>query len=102
MISFISGFEIVNVVIPDPKTFIWVAASVADADATVNSNGTKILLPNEISTFLVKSKPDFYNCLKSLPKHSPDSPILWNWVFDHFVLAEYITTFVTDIVYYKI
>ena len=31
MISFISLFEIISVVILDPKTFLWVAASVAGA-----------------------------------------------------------------------
>ena len=58
MISFISSFEIVNVVyfakserrIPDPKFFLWIAASVAAA-AAVNPNGIKTLLANGFSTF---------------------------------------------------
>ena len=48
MISFISLFEIINVVIPVPKIFFWVAASVADT-AAVNPNGIKKLLANVLS-----------------------------------------------------
>ena len=41
--SFISLFEIIRVVMPHPKIFLWIAASVAD-HAAVNSNGIKALL----------------------------------------------------------
>ena len=40
IISFISSFEIGNVVLWDPNIFLWVVASVAAA-ATVNPNGIK-------------------------------------------------------------
>ena len=40
MISFISSLEIINVVKPDPKIFLWIAVSVVDA-AAVNPNGIK-------------------------------------------------------------
>ena len=50
MISFISSFEIISVVIPDPKIFFGIAASFA---ASVFSNGPK-----------------------TLPKNPPDCPIL--------------------------
>ena len=50
MISFISSFEFINVVIPDPNIFLWIATSVAD-DAAVNPNGIKTLLANGLSTF---------------------------------------------------
>ena len=40
VVSFISLFEIISVVIPDPNIILWIAGSVADADA-VNSNGIK-------------------------------------------------------------
>ena len=43
MISFNSSFKIINVVVPDPNIFWWIAASVADA-AAVNLNGIKTLL----------------------------------------------------------
>ena len=43
MISFISSWEMTNVVLPDPNISSWIAASVADA-ATVNPNGVKKIL----------------------------------------------------------
>ena len=42
MILYISSFEIINVVIRDPKTLFWIAAAVADATA-VSSNLIKTL-----------------------------------------------------------
>ena len=47
--SFFS-FEIVNIVVSNPNIFLWIAPSVADADA-VNPNGIKALLANGLSTF---------------------------------------------------
>ena len=87
MILFISLFEIINVVFPDPNIFLWIAAPVADAGA-VNPNGIKTLLANGLSTFPIKGNPVFSNGPKSLPKNPPDCPILCNWVFDNFILAE--------------
>ena len=43
--SFISLFEITNVVMPDPNFFSLIAASLTDT-ASVNPNGTKLLLAN--------------------------------------------------------
>ena len=45
IISFIFSFEIISVVIPGPKIFFWVAASVVDA-ASVNPNYNETLLAN--------------------------------------------------------
>ena len=45
----------------------------ADA-AAVNPNGTKPLLTNSLSTFLIKGNPVFSNGSKSIPKKSPDCP----------------------------
>ena len=56
MISFISTFEIINVVILGPKIFFLKAASVIVA-AAVNPNGIKTLLANSVSTFFLKGKP---------------------------------------------
>ena len=47
-----------------------------------------MLLANDLSTFPIKGKPVFSNGPKSLPKNPPDCPILCNWVFDSFILAE--------------
>ena len=46
IISFIYSSEIINVV-PDPKMFFWIGASVAEA-VVVNLKGTKILLGKEV------------------------------------------------------
>ena len=87
MISFIASLEIINFVVPDPNIFLWIAASVADA-AAVNHNGIKMLLANVLSTFFIKGKQKFSNGPESLPKNPPSCPILCNWVFDNFTLAE--------------
>ena len=70
MISFIFSLEIINVVLPDLKTFLWVAASVADATA-VKPNGIKTLLANGLSTFPIKGNLVFSNGPKSRPKSPP-------------------------------
>ena len=41
IILFISSFEIINVVLPQPNIFLWIASSVAD-DVAVNPNGIKL------------------------------------------------------------
>ena len=87
MISFISSFEVINVVVPDPNIFLWIAGSVADA-AAVHPNGIKTLLANGLSKFPIKDNPVFSNDPKSLTKNTPNYPILNNWVFDNFILAE--------------
>ena len=50
IILFISSFEIMSIVIPDPKIYFQIAVSVADA-AAVNSNAIKTLLANGLSIF---------------------------------------------------
>ena len=55
MKSFISSFEIINVVLPDSSIFLLVAESVADTTA-INPNGIKMLLANSLSTFPIKDK----------------------------------------------
>ena len=87
IISFISSFQIISVAKPDPNIFLWTAASVADA-AAVHPNCIKILLANGLSIFSIKGNPSFSSGPKSLPKNAPDSPILCNWVFDNFILAD--------------
>ena len=47
-----------------------------------------MLLGNGFKTFFIKSNPDFNNGSKSLPKTPPDCPILCNWFFDEFILAD--------------
>ena len=69
------------------KILLWIAAFVADAPA-VNTNGIKTLLASGLSTFFIKSNPVFSNGPKGLLKNLPDFPVLCNWVFDNFLLAE--------------
>ena len=90
MISLISSLEIIEVVLPDSKIFLWIAGFVADT-AAVNPDAIKTLLANGLSTFSIKDNSGFSNGPKSLPKNPPDCPILCNWVFmqfDNFILAD--------------
>ena len=48
--------------------------SIADA-ATVNPNGTQLLLANALSKFPMKGNPVFSNGPKSLPKNPSDCSI---------------------------
>ena len=72
---------------PDWNTLLWIAASVADA-AVVNHNGIKTILASDFITFSIKGNPVFSKGSKSLSKNPPDCPILTNWVFDNFILAD--------------
>ena len=63
------------------------AASVANAFA-FNPIGTKMLIVNCLIALPIKGSPVFSKCAKSLPINSYDCTILWNWVFDNFILAE--------------
>ena len=67
--------------------FLWIATSVADTSA-VNPNGIKTLLANGLSTFFIKVNSVFSNGPKCLLKNCPDYPILCNWFFGNFILAE--------------
>ena len=87
MISFMSSFEIINIVVPDPNIFLWRAPSVTDA-AAVNPDGIKTLLGNGVTTCCIKGNLVFSYGPKSLPKDSLNCPILCIWVFDNFILAE--------------
>ena len=75
MISFISSFEIITVVAPDPNIFLWIAASVADA-AAVNPNCIKTLLVNGLRTFPIKGYHVFSNGSKIRTKNPPNCHIL--------------------------
>ena len=68
LISFISSFEITNVVVPDLNIHLWIVASFADA-VVVNSNGIKTFLANGLCTFRLKGNPVLSNDPKILPKN---------------------------------
>ena len=79
MISFLSSLEIINVVWSDSNIFLKIAAS-------VNLYGIKTILANGFNMFFIKGNSFFSNGHKSTKK-PPDCPILCNWVFDDFMLA---------------
>ena len=70
-------------VIPNAKVFFWIRD-----DAAINPNCIKTFLTNVLSTFFIEGKPDFCNGPKNLPEDVPDSPIVCNWIFDDFIIAE--------------
>ena len=84
-ISSFSSAVIIIAVIPDPRIYFWIPASVAAA--AVNPNGIKTLTI-DLSTFFTKVKPVFSKVPRNLTKNPPDFPILYHWVFDNFVLAD--------------
>ena len=56
MKSFISLFDIINVVTSDPKICLCILAASAYA-AAVSCNGINTLLVNGLSTFFINGKP---------------------------------------------
>ena len=82
MISFISLFEIINVVVPNPNIFLWIAALVADT-AVVDPNVIKTILAYGLSTFFNKANLFFNNGPKILLKNPLYCPILCNSVFNN-------------------
>ena len=52
IMSSISSFDIIRIVIPDPKIFLCIPASAADV-AAVNTNGINTLLTNGLGIFLL-------------------------------------------------
>ena len=87
MISFISLFQITNVVIPHPKVFFWISTSVTDDASAVDPNSIKTLWTNSLSSFFIKGKPVLKNGPRSLPRNHPDYTILDSWVFNNFILG---------------
>ena len=87
MISLISSFPFIDVFVPDPSIFLWIAATLADA---VNTNGIKALVANGLSAFPVTDNAVFStgSSTKGLFKNLRDCPIWCKWVFNNFLLAE--------------
>ena len=95
MMYIISLINNIRVVVPkpkvtvaqDPKIFLWILESAADATA-VNTNGIKTLLANAFITFIINSKPTFIDGPRRLPRNSPYCIILSSCVFDNFTLTD--------------
>ena len=62
MILFKSSLE--DIVVLDAENPLWIAASVVADIAAVNLNGIKMLLANDLSTFLSKGNPVLVMVLK--------------------------------------
>ena len=74
--SSISLFDIISVAIfPDPKIFLFIPASAADAIA-VNPKVIKTLLANGLITFFINGNPVISNGPSNLPQNPPDCIIL--------------------------
>ena len=85
--SSISSFDIISVVLPDPKIFLCIPASAADA-AVFNPKGIKMLLASGLIIFYIRGNPVFSNGPRSLPRKSPDCIILDNCVFDNLISVD--------------
>ena len=72
---------------PDPKTFLCILASAADA-AVVNPKRIKAFLANGLITFFIKGNPVLSNGPSSLPRNRPDCIISDNWVFDSLISVD--------------
>ena len=68
-------------------SFLYAHTSAADA-VTFNSNGTKTLLANVLSTLAVKGQAGFSNVPRSISRNPPNCTILDSWGFEIFIFAE--------------
>ena len=65
---------------PDPKIFLCISASAADA-AAANPKEIKTILANGLITFDIKGNPVFSNGPSNLPRYHPDCIILMTGFF---------------------
>ena len=79
--SFISSFEIMKVVVPDQRIFLFIATSVANAAAISPS------ISNGLITDFSKGNPDFNNGDKNLG--NPPFCILVNCAFDNLISVDF-------------
>ena len=82
--SFTSSCDIISAVDPDPKNFLCIPASAADA-AAVNPKGIKTLFANGLITFFINGNPVFSNGLRSLPRNPRHCIILDIGIFDNLI-----------------
>ena len=80
--SSISLFDIISVVFRDPKIFLCIPASAADA-AAVNPKGIKKLLASGFYLLMV-----ILFLVSNLPRNPPDCIVFDNWVFDNLISAD--------------
>ena len=85
--SFNSSFDIISVVLHNPKIFLCIPASAADAPA-VNPNGIKTLMANGLITFFINGNPVFSDGPRSLPRNPPDYIIIDIRVFNKLISVD--------------
>ena len=69
MVSSISSFTIINVIVSEPIIILWVPSSASYA-AVVNPNGMKTLLVHSLSTFSISCRLVFSNDPRILPRNA--------------------------------
>ena len=74
VMSFISSFQIIKVVVPDSNIFLCIPTSAADA-AALNPKVIKTFLANALITFFINGNPFFSNGPINLLRNPPD------WIF---------------------
>ena len=75
--SSILSFDIINVVVSDPKICLCIPASAA-ADAAVNPNGIKTFLAHWFNYIFINGNPVFNIGTRNLPRNPPRCIILGN------------------------
>ena len=75
MVSSISSFTIINVIVPEPIIILWVPSSASYA-AVVNPNGMKTLLVHSLSTFSISCRLVFSNDPRILPRNAAECIIV--------------------------
>ena len=86
IMSSILSFDIINVVVSDPKIFLCIPASAA-ADAAVNPNGIKTFLAHWFNYIFINGNPVFNIGTRNLPRNPPRCIILDNWVCGSLILS---------------
>ena len=84
MMPFISSFEMIKVVVPEPCIFFWIPASIAEAAAVI-PYGAKIFFAKGIATFI--NEPA--NLHNNDPKNPPNWIILEIWALESFKSVSY-------------
>ena len=91
IMSSISSFDIVSIVVPESKILLCISASAVDAAAVI-PNGIKTLIANVWITFFINGKLVLSNRPRSLPRNPPYCTILDNWAFDSLILTDELFT----------
>ena len=73
----ILSFDIISVVVPEPKNFVSIPISAVDA-GVANRNGIKTLLANDGITFFNNGDPVLDNGPRRLPRNPTVCTILYN------------------------